>query len=119
MTFQAISYATNDLSILKITPNVESLLRHLGKSFVARHLWLDAICLNRTNTVEKGSQIPLMGEIYRQAEKVRIWLGDADENTATVFAFLRNVALIERDRPDIMDCVLRLLQTLLDRKSVV
>ena len=51
---------------LSITPNVDSLLRNLRKPFKSRGLWVDAICLNQTNYVEKRIQVALMGEIYRQ-----------------------------------------------------
>jgi len=37
-------------------------------------LWADAICIDQTNNVEKGFQIPLMGKIYSQAESVFVWL---------------------------------------------
>ncbi|KAG4436129.1 hypothetical protein IFR05_008408 [Cadophora sp. M221] len=62
---------------LAITPNVDSLLRHLRKTSKPRRLWVDAICLNQTDHIEKRVQVGLMGEIYRQATKVHVWLGDS------------------------------------------
>ncbi|KAF2747641.1 hypothetical protein M011DRAFT_402520, partial [Sporormia fimetaria CBS 119925] len=61
----------------QITDRVDSMLRHLRKRTAARNLWLDAICLNQKNTEEKGVQVQLMGEIYRYARKVHVWLGTA------------------------------------------
>jgi hypothetical protein len=46
---------------------------------------------------EKAQQIALMGDIYRQARKVRLWLGDADEEAPRVLAFLRVIASIAED----------------------
>ena len=81
-------------SRLNITPNVKSMLSHLRKAHKPRYLWIDAICLNQGDSIEKAQQIPLMGEIYSQADKVHIWLGPGDgEDTARMFSLFRLVAL--------------------------
>lgn len=38
-------------------------------------LWIDALCINQVDHVEKSGQIPLMSRIYGDAEKVLVWLG--------------------------------------------
>jgi hypothetical protein len=38
-------------------------------------VWTDRLCLNQDDDEEIAQQIPRMGLIYRQAEKVVIWLG--------------------------------------------
>ncbi|KAH8598523.1 heterokaryon incompatibility protein-domain-containing protein, partial [Bisporella sp. PMI_857] len=81
-------------TFLHITPNVESLLRRLRKPVKPHYLWLDAICLNQADEAEKDQQIPLMGEIYRQAKKVHIWLGEDDGDAAKLLTSLRLIALI-------------------------
>lgn len=105
-------------SRLKITPNMDCLLRHLRKKYEPRHLWIDAICLNQADQEEKAVQIPLMGEIYQQAKKVRIWLGPGDANTAKAFAFLRAAHPIIEDAPDMLDCVLDLAEDVFGNHSV-
>jgi len=81
-------------SRLKITPTVKGMLSHLRKAYKSRSLWIDAICLNQVDSIEKAQQIPLMGEIYSQADKVHIWLGPDDgDETARVFSLLRLIAL--------------------------
>jgi hypothetical protein len=37
--------------------------------------WIDAICLDQTNIVEKAQEVPRMGEIYSFASQVWIWYG--------------------------------------------
>ncbi|KAF5011994.1 hypothetical protein FDECE_1934 [Fusarium decemcellulare] len=82
-------------SYLSITSNVDSLLRHFRHSVNIRHLWLDAICLNQSDESEKGVQIPLMGDIYRQARKTFIWLGEDNKNEAReMFALMRLLSAI-------------------------
>ncbi|KAH8732079.1 heterokaryon incompatibility, partial [Phaeosphaeriaceae sp. PMI808] len=38
-------------------------------------IWVDAICIDQSNVEEKNSQVNMMGDIYRNAYIVRIWLG--------------------------------------------
>jgi hypothetical protein len=46
-------------------------------------LWIDAICINQADLVEKAEQVPRMGQIYTTAERVLAWLGPSDEDEAT------------------------------------
>jgi len=41
----------------------------------ASPLWIDAICINQDDLVEKGHQVQRMGSIYRSSGKVLIWPG--------------------------------------------
>jgi hypothetical protein len=38
-----------------------------------------------------------MGQIYHQAPKVIIWLGDEDQDVKRVFAFIRTIALLDEE----------------------
>ena len=40
------------------------------------YIWIDAICIDQKNPLEKTTQIPLMGEVYNNAELVLAWLGN-------------------------------------------
>jgi hypothetical protein len=76
---------------LDITSNVEELLRYLRKALKPRYLWIDALCINQADNVEKAKQVASMGLIYARAAKVRIWLGPATafHHTAHIFSILR------------------------------
>lgn len=37
--------------------------------------WIDQICINQKSVQERNAQVPLMGDIYRQASQVVVWLG--------------------------------------------
>lgn len=78
-----------DTSYLKITPNVDTLLRRFRVSNKPRYLWIDAVCLDQENEIEKAQQIPLMGRIYEEAKSVFIWLGPENHMTQMAFAFFR------------------------------
>lgn len=89
------------LSTLKVTANVDSMLRHFRKVRKDRNLWVDAICLNQTDADEKSIQVRKMGEIFADAAKVHIWLGLETRVIAeAVFTYLRNLVVLDRSSVD-------------------
>ncbi|KAH8656597.1 heterokaryon incompatibility protein-domain-containing protein, partial [Tricladium varicosporioides] len=64
----------------KVFANLFSALTHLRLQQEPRKLWIDAICINQTDTEEKKTQIPLMRYIYAQAKTVEIWLGPDEDD---------------------------------------
>ncbi|XEV04826.1 hypothetical protein FSHL1_010113 [Fusarium sambucinum] len=46
-------------------------------------LWVDAICINQNDQVEKSIQVPRMSEIYGKCERVLAWLGPVDNEEET------------------------------------
>lgn len=40
-------------------------------------LWVDALCINQNDTLERGTQVQLMTQIYSGAASVHSWLGEA------------------------------------------
>ncbi|KAF2872313.1 heterokaryon incompatibility protein-domain-containing protein, partial [Massariosphaeria phaeospora] len=84
---------------IRITYRVDTMLRHLRKKARERVLWIDAICLDQLNAEEKAVQVALMGDIYRQARTVHVWLGDASDEHCIpdIFALFRAMA-VRKDR---------------------
>jgi hypothetical protein len=41
-------------------------------------LWIDQICIYQSSSAERNHQVKMMGQIYRRAEAVLIWLGRED-----------------------------------------
>lgn len=39
--------------------------------------WIDAICINQSDPLERNHQVAQMGEIYSRASSVHVWLGKA------------------------------------------
>ncbi|RKK85082.1 hypothetical protein BFJ69_g1783 [Fusarium oxysporum] len=60
---------------LSITESLHEALWHLRKPDEDRVLWVDALCIDQTNIKERGHQVSRMGEIYKKADKVIVWLG--------------------------------------------
>ncbi|KAL4971307.1 heterokaryon incompatibility protein-domain-containing protein [Aspergillus desertorum] len=45
-------------------------------------MWVDVICIDQSNDIEKGPQVALMGKIYRHSTRVIAWLGqEKDDST--------------------------------------
>ncbi|CAN9144873.1 unnamed protein product [Alternaria alternata] len=44
------------------------------------HVWVDALCIDQSNTTEKSIQVPRMGAIYGAAELVIAWVGHNDDD---------------------------------------
>jgi hypothetical protein len=53
-----------------IWPSLHEALLALRSPEDAQHFWIDAICINQMTSQEKGTQIPLMTDIYTSAEQV-------------------------------------------------
>ena len=96
---------------LKITTNLRDALLHVRKRIASESdhlkkstlLWVDAICINQSDNVEKSTQISLMSTLYIRASKVYIWLG-LPENEPNVRAaalkldhFYKQYQLAEKD----------------------
>ncbi|KAK5734913.1 hypothetical protein LTR17_008546 [Elasticomyces elasticus] len=51
---------------------VQSMRARMAKVWT---VWVDALCIDQSNDAERGTQVAMMGEIYRNARQVNIWLG--------------------------------------------
>lgn len=69
------------LATIRITQNLAVALRHLRYSDRPRVMWIDALCIEQTNDVAKGTQVAMMGEIYRLATRVVAWLGPEQDDS--------------------------------------
>ena len=60
-----------------VTRNLESALRHLRLKDHTRTLWIDALCINQSDSIEKGEQVEQMRPFYTMggASKINVWLG--------------------------------------------
>ena len=92
--FEALSYVWGDgkenlptISLNghphRITANLDAALRRLRSETEVRALWVDAIGMNQRNLKERGEQVALMRDVYRQCDRVLIWLGDGSVPRST------------------------------------
>ena len=62
---------------LRITENLHDFLTQISgpNCHQPSLLWVDAICINQDNILERGLQVSIMATIYQQASNLVIWLG--------------------------------------------
>lgn len=85
---------------LPITKNLELALRRIRDCSRPKTLWVDAICINQDDDVEKSLQVALMGEIYASATRTWIWLGKESEDSDIAMDF---VASFQTDGTEDLD----------------
>lgn len=74
-------------------------------------LWVDQICIDQENKVERSSQVALMKRIYSNALYVRVWLGDDTGNGQGERAFKLATQIANSvDETDILTQPLSLLE---------
>lgn len=66
-----------------VTVNALQALKRLRRRMLPRYLWLDAICIDQANAVEKSSQISNMSKIYENAKVVAACMPHDDEHSQT------------------------------------
>ncbi|CZR51400.1 uncharacterized protein PAC_01275 [Phialocephala subalpina] len=79
------------LRVLPITRNLAKALSYLTLPDRPRILWIDAICINQTDEVEKSREVAKMGEIYGQASRVVVWLGEGQEDSSLAITTLKAI----------------------------
>lgn len=57
-----------------ITRNLEMALRYLRLPTARRTLWVDAICINQNDPVERSQQVRMMREIYANCKSDLAWM---------------------------------------------
>lgn len=50
----------------------ETAIRALRLTIGGQLIWIDAICMNQSNDVDKGHQVLVMNHMYRHTDKVFI-----------------------------------------------
>lgn len=79
---------------LRVKPNLFAALRRLREATDVVHLWVDAICINQQDPIERDNQIPIMGRIYKGARIVYAWLGEATPGSAEAMYLLQQLQLL-------------------------
>lgn len=64
--------------LLRIRENLYRFLctaTHINEQSRSTWYWIDALCVDQSNTTERNHQVAQMGTIYSQAQGVPIWIG--------------------------------------------
>jgi hypothetical protein len=83
--------STNEDATVTVTQNLASALVHLRYQNMPRTLWIDAICVNQADISERSAQVAKMGDIYRGADRVVVWLGPEADDSIFALDLLEDV----------------------------
>jgi len=75
---------------LPISQSVREMLAQLSQEEPG-HLWIDQISINQNDLAERASQVSLMTNIYRTAERVQVWLGKSDNEIESTFHWMLDI----------------------------
>ncbi len=104
--YEALSYcwgagsATESISLngrlLNVTKTVHSALQQLRLPRRDRYLWIDQVCIDQGKVQkgdfsEKNYQVRRMGEIYANAQRTVVWLGEDDSLSRLLFSALDRI----------------------------
>ncbi|RYP57851.1 hypothetical protein DL770_010564 [Monosporascus sp. CRB-9-2] len=86
-----------------VRPNLFDALQRLRDrdDVAGRFIWIDALCIDQDDEEEKGSQVDLMGEIYKKASKTFIWLGEHEHASPLAMDLLNSVT--EENLRDVLE----------------
>ena len=94
-----------------VTKNLEAALRAMrrAKSQAAyvpqtvnappSYWWIDAICINQDDILERNQQVLYMTRIYKNGMGVHVWLGDGDDNSSMALDLARKLGTYVKKGP--------------------
>ncbi len=80
-----------DGKIAYVRDNLFEAIKHLRLISDIRIVWVDALCINQVDLVERESQVAQMGTIYSNAKRVAVWLGTGNDATDYAIDFLNKL----------------------------
>lgn len=100
--FEALSYtwgpptpqqviSLND-KLFPVRQNCYEALRSLCPPADFRWLWIDAVCINQDDNQEKSFQVQRMGDIYKSASTVIVYLGTDSDDSYYLTSFVKDFA---------------------------
>jgi hypothetical protein len=87
---------------LPVTRNASEALHAVAPFWGTRLVWIDSICINQQDPLDKNQQVPLLAEIYQRATRTLAWLGDSPlaENAVLQLRRLRQVEVDKQVREE-------------------
>jgi hypothetical protein len=74
---------------LPLNASAYGIFQDRASFLTTKYLWIDLVCINQADNVEKASQVQMMKDIFSMAVRVVIWLGDAPDSDKAI-GFVEN-----------------------------
>ncbi|EPE24876.1 hypothetical protein GLAREA_11457 [Glarea lozoyensis ATCC 20868] len=86
-------------SRLLVTKNVHEILHTMYTLNHGDYFWIDAVCIDQENVLEKTVQIPMMTEIYSRCMKGVAWVGPQDPSITKAVVYMPELVSKMRGYP--------------------
>ena len=73
---------------IRINDNLAKALPYLSAECKTGYLWIDQISINQSSTQERNHQVKMMGDIYKNGERVVAWLGAGEKPSKQLLALI-------------------------------
>jgi hypothetical protein len=105
---------------LTVGKNCHDALRNLRSKHEDRLLWIDAICINQGDLIERAQQVRIMDGVFNYAFNVVVYLGEQVQESIALFEELAAADALLRldgkcDRPRPSDTIIKELEMLFER----
>ncbi|KAM3067274.1 hypothetical protein ACMFMF_009772 [Clarireedia jacksonii] len=100
-TYIALSYVWGDptpaqpISLngitVYVTPNLSAALRQFRHAAKTLRFWVDAVCINQNDDLEKSAVVRRMGAIYQSSLRVWMWLGVEECNSHLAMTWIEKI----------------------------
>ena len=81
-----------DGNYLDVSENLWQFLNVWRSSQYAEHrIFIDQICVDQANEQERNHQVSIMGEVFRGAATVHVWLGQATTGSDAAMQLMRRI----------------------------
>ncbi|KAJ4297489.1 hypothetical protein N0V90_005381 [Kalmusia sp. IMI 367209] len=80
----------NDIAF-PVKRNLMEALRRFRTTHAESAIWIDSICINEADPVERTEQVRLMCEVYGEAKDVPIWLGERKPGLDTALSLIKDM----------------------------
>lgn len=81
---------------IMVTQNLHNALNAVAQLY-SGYLWVDQLCINQDDIRERNAQVALMGQLYRNASQVVVWLGERTRLEAKAAVALEMIAAMSDD----------------------
>ncbi|KAI6359467.1 hypothetical protein MCOR25_007040 [Pyricularia grisea] len=99
--YEALSYVwgaeppaqsiTIDGHEVPIRANLVSALLRLRVADKIRTLWIDVLCIDQCTFCERNQQFSIMGDIFKCARQIIVWLGEETTDSRLAFSWIREI----------------------------
>ena len=84
-------------SRVPVTQNTATFLHQHRHSSPLYYVWSHELCVKPKDQLEKGLHMKRMGELYRRAERVILWLGESTKDTDSAMDFMNDELVVPSD----------------------